>query len=351
MEFFANLFGDPVPSGLKLVFLTIGLVLILLLVFWIFRRFVGTPAIKAARGRQPRLAVTDAANLDDKRKLILVRRDDVEHLVMIGGANDILIESNIVRVKPARPQTAQTPVAEPSIVNPDQGDTDNVVLGAVGTGAVIAAAGAVAMQETSETDIAELAIQPEAEMPEPAEEIAVPEIAADVAAVEIPVDNGEIIAAVEAEIPESIVSAEDLVADLAVETVVPEPVVEEPVTMEQPVPVAVEDVIPEPEPEIAAAPPIAPPVIEPTPSVSEPIAPEPSADELHSDALLSLEDALGEELLTVTEVPEVIPEASAPPAPVEVEAKSVVQTPSADEKLDMSDEMQKLLDELAGEKS
>jgi hypothetical protein len=47
--------------------------------------------------RSPRLAVIDYANVDRRRRLILVRRDNVEHLVMIGGPTDIVVESNSVR--------------------------------------------------------------------------------------------------------------------------------------------------------------------------------------------------------------------------------------------------------------
>jgi hypothetical protein len=51
----------------------------------------------ALRGRQPRLAVVDYASVDGRRRLILVRRDNIEHLVMIGGPTDIVVEANIVR--------------------------------------------------------------------------------------------------------------------------------------------------------------------------------------------------------------------------------------------------------------
>lgn len=53
------------------------------------------------RGRQPRLAVMDMAVVDDRRKLLLIRRDNVEHLMMIGGSSDLVIESAIVRNRPA----------------------------------------------------------------------------------------------------------------------------------------------------------------------------------------------------------------------------------------------------------
>ena len=59
-----------------------------------------------ARGRQPRLAVIDAAAVDGRRRLVLIRRDNVEHLVMIGGPTDVVIEPNIVRAVPRRRDAA-----------------------------------------------------------------------------------------------------------------------------------------------------------------------------------------------------------------------------------------------------
>nr|WP_232845673.1 hypothetical protein [Aurantimonas marina] len=43
----------------------------------------------------------DVARIDEKRRLILVRRDEVEHLVLVGGQNDVLLEGNILRVRAA----------------------------------------------------------------------------------------------------------------------------------------------------------------------------------------------------------------------------------------------------------
>ncbi|PIO90959.1 flagellar biosynthesis protein FliO, partial [Pseudomonas syringae] len=75
---------------------------------WLVRRFAGNRlGSNAARGRMPRLAVIDAAAVDGRRRLVLVRRDNVEHLLMIGGPTDIVVEPNIIRAMPGRDQ-AQT---------------------------------------------------------------------------------------------------------------------------------------------------------------------------------------------------------------------------------------------------
>ncbi|SOC42671.1 flagellar biosynthesis protein FliO [Rhizobium subbaraonis] len=68
----------------------------LALVLWIVRRRPSSPFIRGGRNRQPRLSVLDAAAVDTRRRLVLVRRDDVEHLLMIGGPTDIVIESRIL---------------------------------------------------------------------------------------------------------------------------------------------------------------------------------------------------------------------------------------------------------------
>ena len=75
---------------------------------WLYRRLGGARIGTAAgRGRQPRLAVIDAASVDARRRLVLIRRDNVEHLVLIGGPTDIVVEQNIVRAVPvAAPREA-----------------------------------------------------------------------------------------------------------------------------------------------------------------------------------------------------------------------------------------------------
>ena len=44
---------------------------------------------------ETRLEVVDQANVDGRRRLVLIRRDDVEHLVMTGGPVDVVIETGI----------------------------------------------------------------------------------------------------------------------------------------------------------------------------------------------------------------------------------------------------------------
>src|SRR5690242_19187959 len=75
---------------------------------WLVRRFAGNRlGANPNRGRMPRLAVIDAAAVDGRRRLVLVRRDNIEHLLMIRGPTDIVVESNIVRASLGRDQMPQ----------------------------------------------------------------------------------------------------------------------------------------------------------------------------------------------------------------------------------------------------
>src|SRR5579883_2613434 len=93
MSFFG---GMPFPVQFFLAF-----VIVLALIgvtAWAVRRFgSGRLGGVGLRGRQPRLAVIDYASVDGRRRLILIRRDNVEHLLMIGGPTDVVVEPNIVR--------------------------------------------------------------------------------------------------------------------------------------------------------------------------------------------------------------------------------------------------------------
>lgn len=94
-------------SPLTIFFLFIVVLALIGGAFWLVRRFAGSRlGSNANRGRLPRLAVIDAAAVDGRRRLVLVRRDNVEHLLMIGGPSDIVIEPNIVRAAPQRDAAA-----------------------------------------------------------------------------------------------------------------------------------------------------------------------------------------------------------------------------------------------------
>jgi hypothetical protein len=84
--------------GNKFLVAALGVALALLCLFivlWLMRNRASSPFVRGGRNRQPRLQVLDAAAVDARRRIVLIRRDNVEHLVMIGGPTDIVIESGI----------------------------------------------------------------------------------------------------------------------------------------------------------------------------------------------------------------------------------------------------------------
>ena len=81
---------------------TIGLIVAILAAaavgLYLYTRSNGENPLFAPRER--RLAYVERAHLDGGRKLVLIRRDDVEHLLLVGGPIDLVIETGI----PAEPQ-------------------------------------------------------------------------------------------------------------------------------------------------------------------------------------------------------------------------------------------------------
>ena len=73
---------------------------------------------RGSRSRQLRLGFVESFDLDGERQLLLVRRDNIEHLVMIGGPNDVLVESGIVRVEPREARAPRSSEAAAGLAPP-----------------------------------------------------------------------------------------------------------------------------------------------------------------------------------------------------------------------------------------
>lgn len=103
-----DLFGSGMPLAARFFIAFLVVLALIGATAWLVRRF-GASRLggAAARGRQPRLAVIDAATVDGRRRLVLIRRDNIEHLLMIGGPTDVVIEPNIVRAAAARDLTRE----------------------------------------------------------------------------------------------------------------------------------------------------------------------------------------------------------------------------------------------------
>ena len=61
---------------------------------WVVRRFGWASRFVAPAGKK-RLSVLEVLPLDGKRRLVLLRRDAAEHLILLGTDGDLLIETRI----------------------------------------------------------------------------------------------------------------------------------------------------------------------------------------------------------------------------------------------------------------
>ena len=63
--------------------------------FYLYQRKGNGDTARLFAPRSRRLAYVERVALEGGRKLLLVRRDDVEHLILIGGPIDLVVESGI----------------------------------------------------------------------------------------------------------------------------------------------------------------------------------------------------------------------------------------------------------------
>lgn len=83
-------------SLLKLPFALAIVIALILLVGYLLRRYGPfSGSIPKRRHGQRRLSIQETLIVDGKHRLLLVRRDDKDHLILVGGPNDLLIESDI----------------------------------------------------------------------------------------------------------------------------------------------------------------------------------------------------------------------------------------------------------------
>lgn len=123
-----NTFGlsDGLARGLVFA-ISLAVVLALFALFvLIIKRLTGVQS-PTSRNRQPRLAVMDAATIDTRRKLILVRRDNVEHLILIGGTTDLVVEQGIVKGAPvSAAHSRQQHLIQPIAVDTAQSESEAI---------------------------------------------------------------------------------------------------------------------------------------------------------------------------------------------------------------------------------
>lgn len=128
MQFMTSLFGGSMGTLLNAGF-ALGLVLVLIVFGLWLLKLLTRAGQRLGGASEKRLVVVDSATVDGKRKVMILRRDNVEHVIMTGGPQDLVIETGIAVPEPQpmrRPAAARAaaqaqpakPSAPPDIATP-----------------------------------------------------------------------------------------------------------------------------------------------------------------------------------------------------------------------------------------
>jgi len=94
MGFINDLLGN-VDSNIWVLIGGLGITIVaIVLVVWLLK-FAFNASRNGLGSRVKRLGVVSTAAVDNKRQLVIIRRDNKEHLIMIGGPTDVVIETGI----------------------------------------------------------------------------------------------------------------------------------------------------------------------------------------------------------------------------------------------------------------
>lgn len=98
-----SLFNLDLPQYAMFAVALIFVLGLIFLLTWILRRVSGINGGQAPFSRRDRrLKVVESAAIGNRHRLILVSRDHTEHLLLVGGTTDLVVERNISRnVSPA----------------------------------------------------------------------------------------------------------------------------------------------------------------------------------------------------------------------------------------------------------
>lgn len=109
MTFITGLFSGGENSGLTALIALAVVILVIILAVWLVRMMFNATS-NAGRNRNRRLSVVDSLAIDPKRHLLIVRRDNVEHVLLVGGPQDVVVESGIIVSDGTSAQSSRRPV-------------------------------------------------------------------------------------------------------------------------------------------------------------------------------------------------------------------------------------------------
>lgn len=103
LDFLDGVAGPGYGAAILWTLAALVLLVIVLIVVKMIRSLTFGTFVAGGRNRKTRLAVMDATAVDSHRRLVLVRRDDIEHLLLIGGPTDVVVERDIKLSAARRP--------------------------------------------------------------------------------------------------------------------------------------------------------------------------------------------------------------------------------------------------------
>ena len=68
---------------------------VIAIISFLLKRFSFNNKFSGLKSIDKRISIEEIHALDTKRRLVLVKRDDVEHLLLLGATSDVVVESNI----------------------------------------------------------------------------------------------------------------------------------------------------------------------------------------------------------------------------------------------------------------
>jgi hypothetical protein len=95
LQWLDSVAGPGYAAALLWTFAALVLLVVVLVIIKLVRNLTFGTFVAGGRNRKTRLAVMDATAVDSHRRLVLVRRDDIEHLLLIGGPTDVVVERDI----------------------------------------------------------------------------------------------------------------------------------------------------------------------------------------------------------------------------------------------------------------
>ncbi|MBZ9864074.1 flagellar biosynthetic protein FliO [Mesorhizobium sp. CA15] len=95
MQWLDNVAGPGYVAAILWTVAALIMLVVVLLAIKVVRNLTFGTFVAGGRNRKTRLAVMDATAVDSHRRLVLVRRDDIEHLILIGGPTDVVVERDI----------------------------------------------------------------------------------------------------------------------------------------------------------------------------------------------------------------------------------------------------------------